>query len=399
MRIALVSQEYPPQTGHGGIATQTFLKANGLSKRGHDISVISHSIDGRRSEESRDGVRVVRIPGLDDRLDIRGEAIRWLTYSALVAEELEELHSRVGFDLVDFPDWGSEGYLHLLNRAPSERPRAVVHLHGPLVMFTHAIGWPSEDSDLYLVGRHMESTSLSHADAVLSSSRCSARWCVEHYGIDDDIDVIHLGVDTTIFRPVDVPKESRPTVAFVSKMVANKGVEVLAEAALAAVATIPALQVWLIGPDDQGLATIVEERARAAGHPGLFKPLGFRSPTELPDLLSRAHLFVAPSHYEGGPGFTVLEAMACGLPVIASDGSGLAEVVEHGETGYLVAPRDSDAIAGAMEEMLLDDDLREKMSKRAVDYIEREADTTKRVIELERFYEKVVASANEGERR
>ena len=76
------------------------------------------------------------------------------------------------------PEYGGEGYLHLLNRADWNRIPTVVQLHGPLAMMAETIGWPERDSDLYRVGREMEGSTLRMADAVYSSSRCSARWAV-----------------------------------------------------------------------------------------------------------------------------------------------------------------------------------------------------------------------------
>ena len=64
MRVLLVSQEYPPDTGHGGLATQSELKARGLARLGHAVTVLSHSLDDQRHDlVLDDGVRVVRVPG------------------------------------------------------------------------------------------------------------------------------------------------------------------------------------------------------------------------------------------------------------------------------------------------------------------------------------------------
>ena len=79
MRIALVSQEYPPETAHGGIGSQTHLKAHGLAARGHDVHVISHSADAARHDYDDGRVRVTRIPGADGRLPIHTDVVRWLT--------------------------------------------------------------------------------------------------------------------------------------------------------------------------------------------------------------------------------------------------------------------------------------------------------------------------------
>jgi hypothetical protein len=111
MRIALVSQEYPPQTGAGGIGSQAFQKAHGLAARGHEVHVISHSTDERRHEFMQDQVHVIRIPGFDDELPIATDAVRWLTYSVRVAAEIARLHAEVNLELAEFPEWGSEAYM------------------------------------------------------------------------------------------------------------------------------------------------------------------------------------------------------------------------------------------------------------------------------------------------
>src|SRR5262245_2104201 len=156
MRIALVSQEYPPETARGGIGTQAYAKAHGLASRGHEAHVVSHSTDMARHEYKDGAVFVTRIPGGEARLAIHTEPARWLAYSVEVAAAVAGLHARAPLDVVEFPEWGGEGYVHLLNRAEWHHVPTVVHLHGPLVMFAHTVGWPSLDSELYRVGTAME---------------------------------------------------------------------------------------------------------------------------------------------------------------------------------------------------------------------------------------------------
>ena len=70
MRIALVSQEYPPHTAHGGIATQTHAKALGLAALGHQVHVVSHSTDAQHHRYFDGAVEVTRIPGFDAQLPL-----------------------------------------------------------------------------------------------------------------------------------------------------------------------------------------------------------------------------------------------------------------------------------------------------------------------------------------
>jgi glycosyltransferase involved in cell wall biosynthesis len=390
MRIALVSQAYPPETGGGGISTQTYAKAHGLAALEHDVHVISHSPDTSR-HELRDGeVSVLRIPGYDARLAIHTEPARWLTYSAEVAAAVADLDSRAPLDLVDFPDYGAEGYVHLLNRTEWNRIPAVVHLHGPLVMLAHTVGWPEIDSEFYRAGVAMEGACVRLADAVLSSSRCSTDWCARHYGFDPGrVPILHTGVDTALFRPLGLAKDPRPTIIFVGKLVANKGVETLVAAACRLAGEFPDLQVRLIGRAEADMADRLQSEAARAGLPDLVHWLGFVEHARLPEHLCRAHVFAAPSVYEGGPGFVYLEAMACGLPAIACSGSGAAETIRDGETGLLAPPGDAEALAQALRRLLSDTDAREAMGRHAREHVVAEADTRACLRRIEAFYQSV----------
>jgi len=83
VKIALVSQEYPPETAKGGIGTQTYLKAHGLAQLGHSVLVISRSTDSDRHEQSDGPVDVIRLPPTP--MAVYTEAADWLTHSHAVA--------------------------------------------------------------------------------------------------------------------------------------------------------------------------------------------------------------------------------------------------------------------------------------------------------------------------
>ena len=101
------------------------------------------------------------------------------------------------------------------------------------------------------------------------------------------------------------------------------------------------------GPDRAAL----EAQAKALGVGERAAFIGYRE--DIPDLLACCDLFVLPSLYEGLP-LAILEAMAAGKPVIASDIRGNDEVVINGETGLLVPAADSTALAGAIRAILSD---------------------------------------------
>ena len=399
MRIGLVSQEYPPETAKGGIGTQTVAKAHGLEALGHDVRVISRSLDGRRTERQEGAVRVIRVPSTP--MPVYTELADWLAYSQRVAEEIAAQHARAPFDLLDFPEWGCEGYAHLLNQSAWNRIATVIHLHGPLVMLARTLGWPDPDSEFFRVGTQMEATCLRLADAVFSSSHCSADWCAREYGLERArIPRLHTGIDLDLFRSLPVPKAGRPTIIFVGKLVRNKGVELLVDAACALTREIPDLRLRLLGRGEAPLIDTLRRKVAACGLDAMLDLAGHVDRLDLPEHLSRADVFAAPSQYEGGPGFVYLEAMACGLPVIACSGSGAAEVVMHGGNGLLVPPGDLAALVEALRRLLVDADTRAAMGERARRYAHEAADSARCVAEIAHFYGQVVAEclAKEGAR-
>jgi len=386
MRVALVSQEYPPETAKGGIGTQTHAKAHGLAALGHEVHVISRSPMGSRCEYRDGDVCVTRIGDFHLQMPVNNWTVDCLTYSALVAAEISALHARQPLDIVEFPEWGGEGYIHLLNRQELGRIPTVIQLHGPLVMYAHVAGWPELDSELYRVVTAMEGTSVRLADGVYSSSAYSAQWCAKSYSLSaDQIPVIHTGVDIRQFAPLGGQPEQMPTVIFVGRISKNKGADVLFEACCLLAHELPNLRLRLLGRDKDQLVDGFRRRARELGFPDLVDCPGFVPREELPQQLNRAHVFAAPSRYEAGPGLVNLEAMACGLPIVVTSGSGAAEVVQDGQSGMLVPPGDVRTLASALARLLSNSSLRDEMGKAARRYVMENADSDACLKRIEAF--------------
>lgn len=128
-------------------------------------------------------------------------------------------------------------------------------------------------------------------------------------------------------------------VLFVGRLAPEKGVEVL----LRALDAVPGIPARVVGDGP----LLPGARAAASRRSGL-EVLGWRRPQEVTALLQRARCLVVPSEwYEGFP-LVVVEAFACGVPVVASRLGSLAELVENGETGVLVPPGDAGALAAAL---------------------------------------------------
>ena len=262
---------------------------------------------------------------------------------------LSRLMETTGFDLINFPEYGAEGFAFLLNRTVWNRVPVVIQLHGPLSMFVARVGWPPAGSEQARVGIFMEETSIRLADALMASSANIADFTAEAHGVPREaIDVVHCGVDTDVFRPDEQPgrEGARPTVLFAGNMAPNKGVNTVFEAGLRLRAKYPDLRLQFLGKGDPELIERLRSRARAAGAVANLELLGYVADRDrLPALYRGADVFCSPARHEVGVANVYVEAMACGCPVVASTTGGAPEGVEHGRSGLLVPPNDVDATA------------------------------------------------------
>src|ERR1019366_1925543 len=184
MKICYVSQEYPPETGGGGIGTQTYLKAHGLSARGHQVHVIASSLDHHARSYQDGPVTVHRVA--QPALPVPGyeEGTYWLVYSMAVAATLHALTKEHAFEIIHFPEYGGEGLIYQTDTFANRQALYVVQMHGPLIMFREQINWPARGSTLDQVGCFMERTVLHHADGLRASSHYTAALCARQYDLD-----------------------------------------------------------------------------------------------------------------------------------------------------------------------------------------------------------------------
>jgi glycosyltransferase involved in cell wall biosynthesis/ribosomal protein S18 acetylase RimI-like enzyme len=134
---------------------------------------------------------------------------------------------------------------------------------------------------------------------------------------------------------------------------------------------LPRLHVVVVGPSDPEKADALSADEIDAAERAGVRFLGFEPKVE--DVYAWMDCFVLASHREGFPR-AAMEAAAMGLPVIATDIRGCREVVADGETGFLVPPRDVDALAAAVEHITVDAELRARMGAAASEKARREFD-------------------------
>lgn len=200
---------------------------------------------------------------------------------------------------------------------------------------------------------------------------CRPSW---HHALGVGVDPARLscepnGVDTARFAPPAAPRAAPgalrtrlgleagvPLVGFVGRLSPEKGPEVFVRAVAALQRRCPGAQAVLVGE-----GPMAAELQAAATAPGLAGRLHFAGAcTDMPAVYAELDLLLLTSHTEAMP-LALMEAMACGLPVVATAVGGVVDMVAHGESGLLVDPDDAEAAAQAAAALLADAAQRRRM--------------------------------------
>ena len=166
------------------------------------------------------------------------------------------------------------------------------------------------------------------------------------------------GVDVRRFRP-QPEREGKVRVTMVSRLLWDKGVQEFVDAAALVCNVRGDVVFTLVGtPDEGNPSSVSSQQVRSWADAGLLEWWGYRE--DIADVLASSHIAVLPSYGEGMPK-TLLEAAACGRPIVATDVSGCRDVVRHGVNGLLVPPRNARALADAILSLAEDPNRRAAM--------------------------------------
>lgn len=199
----------------------------------------------------------------------------------------------------------------------------------------------------------------------------------------------YIGVDLDKFTPAPL-NQREPIVLGVGRFVEKKGFEYLIDAMAEVQRSLPDLELVLIGSGELE----ADLRARAAAKLSSFRIFGPCAPEEVTEWMRRARVLVAPSvvdrsgNTEGLP-ITILEALASGLPVVASRHAGIPEAVIDGESGFLVDERDTTGLARRIVELAGDDAGWAALSASCRLTAERTFDLATQTRQLENLYAQV----------
>jgi D-inositol-3-phosphate glycosyltransferase len=261
-------------------------------------------------------------------------------------------------------------------------------LQAPVVHMSHTLGYPKNAAAQQAWEQEpprrlrVEHDVLKCSEALVAESPASKRHMMQEYGVQPErIHVIPGGVDTAIFQPQDRQQArlalglaaEAPVLLFVGRLQPLKGIDTLLRAGQATRLHHEQLQILVVGGgvDDWDERETQElQRLRALSEQlGLTPYVRFikAQPQQiLAQYYAAADVFVMPSHYESF-GMVVLEAMACGTPVVASRVGGLTSTVVSGQTGFLVPQGDGQAFAQAILRLLASPTMRNVFARASLE--------------------------------
>ena len=364
LRVAMVSRRVHPAHGPGGLERHVFELVNELAARGVEIDLFSETPTdpdqlARATKMLSSVVTPHWLPGGRLPLGVRKGTVvldritNYFIWSGRVARRILREQRRAG-QVVHVHGLAGWGVAKAARRG---------RLGCPLVVTTHGLEEFRSHQRLkhwaYLPFRHGMKTVATASDAVVTTDESLRPVVRQHLGIaDGDQVVIPNAVDPDRCRQLGTIEEgsallarqgraeASPLFLSVGRVEANKGFDVMV-AALAMVAqSLPPAWAWVLageGPERSHIRALIRE----AGLESHCFLTGRVDETALHSLYRVADWFVHPTRYEGSS-LVTLEAMAHGLPVVASRTGGLPDKVEDGVSGFLVAPGDPEELSARL---------------------------------------------------
>lgn len=178
------------------------------------------------------------------------------------------------------------------------------------------------------------------------------------------------GVDLSQFNYTPEPEVGTVNVILTARMIVEKGIYLLTEAAERLRSKYEdKVEFWLVGMIDDHPGAPTKEELESHCDGKYIQWLGYR--TDVKDLLKKSHIMAFPSYYMEGLPKSLIEADAIGRPIITTNSVGCKETVIDGENGFLIAPKDVDALTEKLDLLLGDAALRQKMGKASRAYAEK----------------------------
>ena len=386
MNIGTLTWEYPPRVV-GGIARHCEGLAKALVKLNNQVHLFTLDFPGTPNYEEIDGVKIYRASTELGHPNF----LTWvLMFNHFLSKRMADVTGKVNFDLMHVHDWlaafSGISFKHYLKK--------------PMVLTVHsteigrAQGLHSPDS---FAINGIEWWATYESNRVIVCSHSMKDEICNHFNIPaEKVDVIPNAIDATKYHSSSDRGLVRQRfgvgwgeklVLCVGRLVPQKGIEYFIRAIPKIAQRFPEAKYIIVG--EGWSRDILEAEARASGYAHKIKFTGFASDQDVINLMSSADVLVVPSIYEPF-GIVALEGMATGVPVVASQVDGLAEIIDHERTGIFVFPRSPESIAWGIGRVLSDYDHAKWMVENAKEKLHKAYSWEAVAMKTVEVYKKVV---------
>lgn len=351
MNVLILNWRDPSHPAAGGAEGYLAEISRGFLANGHQVCWFCGRAPGQPAASNADGLRIFRAGGT------------YGVYARAALAYLRRFRGRVDL-IVD-----GENGIPFFSPFYSRVPRIVLVHHVHREVFEHQLPWPLAQLGMWLEGRLMPF--VYRRDWFVAVSESTRRDLLELGVSEDRLAVIHNGLDHERYRPASEKPDSRdsaPNVLWLGRLQRYKSLDTLLDAAALWHRPRPELRLRIAGEGPE--RSRLEERVADLGLRERVEFLGFVEGEEKTRLLQQADLVIQTSLKEGW-GMTVIEANACGTPVVASDVAGLRDSVRDRETGMLVPWNDADALSQAVLSLLDSPETLETYGENAVRWARR----------------------------
>ena len=346
MRILIINSEYPPIGGGAGNASAQI--ANQLEKLGHIVTVVTSRFEKLPHKEQNDNVNIYRIPSLrrrQDRSNPLEQIIFILSASFWTLSLIPHFKPNATLAFFGVPSGAIAWLIKLVYQIPY-----VISLRGGDVP-----GFRPYDFHVYhkLIAPFLR-TIWKNASAIIANSN-GLRQLAHTFDSRFVIPIIPNGVDLELYKTID-RDWSPPRLLSVGRIVHQKGLDL----AMHALGGLKDLNwEWHIAGDGPQMGAL-QSLAQELDIDDRVVFLGWQSRPQIIESYRKSNVFLFPSRHEGMPN-AILEAMASGLPVIATCIAGNEELVIDSKTGYLVPSEDIETLQETLKKILNDSALRQQM--------------------------------------
>ncbi len=352
MKILMLNNEYLP-LGGGQANANYYLYKEFEKYKDLEIDIITASIDKEKTEKTKIG----KIYFLD--IGKKGKNLHFQTSKELINYSLKSLSlakkliKQEKYDLIVAWSGVPAGYLSYRLNKKFQIPYIVL-LRGADVPFWEE-RWKTLDKHIF---SWLSPKVWRNATFVIANSQGLKEQALK-ISENQKISVIPNGVDISLFKPIKTKKENKKTIILgVGRLIPRKGLDYLIKS-LGQLQNLN-FELWLVGdgPEKENLQNLANE----SNISDKVRFLGIKDKKEIVGIYQQVDIFVLPSLNEGMSN-TILEAMACGLPIIATNIAGNDELIK--ENGFTIPVKDEEALKEKLELLINDKSLRENMGKQS----------------------------------